>query len=165
MSLGRDTIVDIIFMVWQLTEKVIEHNTKPCFVFVNLHKAYDSVLLVALWIALRKLGVPEDVIKLVKSFQEDKKARVRVDGELEIKVTNVRQGCKLAPTLFNIYMLALLLSAGWTGSGQYVEGVSTLMIIKQDAYGLLFWRSTRYANRTMMYKGEFADDVVVVLLT
>ena len=104
MSLGGDTIVDIIFMVWQLTEKVIEHNTKPCFVFVNLHKAYDSVLLVALWIALRKLGVPEDAIKLVKSFQEDMKARVRVDGELEIKVTNVRQGCKLAPTLFNIYV-------------------------------------------------------------
>ena len=35
-------------------------------------------------------GVPEDVVKLVKSFYEDMKARVRVDGELleEIKVIN-----------------------------------------------------------------------------
>ena len=116
----------------------------------------------ALWIALRKLGVPEDVIRLVKSFHEDMKARVRVDGELlEIKVTNVRQGCKLAPTLFNIYV-ALLLSVGWTGSGQYVEYANTLIINKQDAYGLLFWRSTRYAYRTMMYKGEFTDDVVLL---
>ena len=57
MSLGRDAIVDIIFMVWQLTEKVIEHNTKQCFVFVNLHKAYNSVLCVALWITLWKLGL------------------------------------------------------------------------------------------------------------
>ena len=73
--------------------------------FLYLHKAYDSIPRVALWIALWKLGVPEDVIKLVKSFHEDMKARVRVDGELlEIKVTNVRQGCKLAPTLLNIYV-------------------------------------------------------------
>ena len=43
-----------------------------------------------------------------------------------------------------------------------MEGVSPLIINKQDAYGLLFWRSTRYANRTMMYKGEFADDVVLL---
>ena len=61
-----------------------------------------------------------------------------------------------------LFMLALLLSVGWTGSGQYVEGVSTLIINKQDAYGLLFWRSTRYTNRTMMYKGEFTDDVVLL---
>ena len=43
-----------------------------------------------------------------------------------------------------------------------MEGVSTLIINKQDAYGLLFWRSTKYANRTMMYKGEFADDLVLL---
>ena len=88
---------DMIFMVWQLTEKALEHNTKQFLYFVRPS---------ALWIALQKLGVPEDVIKLVKSFHEDMKARVRVDGELleEIEVTNgLRQGCTLAPTLFTIY--------------------------------------------------------------
>ena len=57
MSLRRDAVADIIFMVWQLTEKAIEHNTKQFFVFVNLHKAFDSVPHVALWIALWKLGM------------------------------------------------------------------------------------------------------------
>ena len=39
-----------------------------------------------------------------------------------------------------------------------MEDVGTLIINKQN--GLLFQRSTRYANRKMMYKGEFADGVV-----
>ena len=152
---------DMIFMVRQLTEKAIKHNTKQFFVFVDLRKAYDSVPRAALWIALRKLGVPEDVIKLVKSFHDDMKARVRVDGELleEIKVTNsLRQGCTLAPTLFNIY--ASVVAERWLDRIGTMDSVGTLIMNKQD--GLLFRRSTRYANRTLMYKGEFADDVVLL---
>ena len=40
------------FMVRQLTEKAIKHNTKQLFVFVDLRKAYDFVPCVALWIAI-----------------------------------------------------------------------------------------------------------------
>ena len=57
---------DMNVMVWQLTEKATEHNTNQIFVFVDIRKAYDSVPCAALWIALWKLGVPEDMIKLVK---------------------------------------------------------------------------------------------------
>ena len=39
-----------------------------------------------------------------------------------------------------------------------MEGVGILIINKQN--GLLFQRSTRYANRTMMYNSEFTDDVI-----
>ena len=35
---------DMIFMVRQLAEKAIEHQTKQYFVFVDLRKTYDSVL-------------------------------------------------------------------------------------------------------------------------
>ena len=35
---------DMIFTIRQLTEKVIEHRAKQYFVFVDLKKAYDSVL-------------------------------------------------------------------------------------------------------------------------
>ena len=34
---------DMIFMVRQLAQKAIEHQTKQYFVFVDLRKAYDSV--------------------------------------------------------------------------------------------------------------------------
>ena len=139
---------DMIFLVQQLTKKAIEHNAKQFFIFVDLCKAYVFVPCAALWIALQMLRVPEDVIKLVKSFHENMKARVRVDGELleEIKVSNgLRQGCTLAPTLFNIY--ASIVAERWLDRIRTVESVDTLIINKRD--GLLFWKSTRYTNRTM----------------
>ena len=42
----------------------------------------------------------------MKSFHDGTRARIRVDGELleEFEVTNgLRQGCTIAPTLFNLY--------------------------------------------------------------
>ena len=64
----------------------------------------------------------------------------------------------MAPTLFNIY--ASIVAECWLDRIGTLEGVGTLIMNKQD--GLLFRRSTRYANRTLMYKGEFTDDVVLL---
>lgn len=97
---------DMIFVVRQLAEKAIEHQTKQFFVFVDLRKAYDSVPREALWMALQKLGVPDVLIDIIKSFHTDMQAKVRVDGQLleEISVNNgLRQGCTMAPSLFNLY--------------------------------------------------------------
>ena len=150
----------MIFVVRQLAEKAIEHNSNQYLVFVDLHKAYDSVPRSALWIALQKLGVPDDLITLIKSFHQDMKARLRVDGEMleEIEVANgLRQGCTMAPTLFNIY--ACVVAERWLDRVKTIEGVGTLVVNKQD--GRLFRRSLRNASGTLLYKGEFADDVVL----
>ena len=48
---------DMIFTVRQLVEKSIEHRSKQFIVYVDL-KAYDSVPREALWLALKKLGIP-----------------------------------------------------------------------------------------------------------
>ena len=48
----------MIFTVRQLMEKSWEHRTKTFIIFIDLKKAYDSVPRAALWIALKKLGVP-----------------------------------------------------------------------------------------------------------
>ena len=82
-------------MVRQLAEKAIEHQTMQYFVFVDLRKAYDSVPREALWTALKKLGVPDVLVGIIKSFHINMRARVRVDGELleEIELNNgQRQG-------------------------------------------------------------------------
>ena len=55
---------DMIFTVRQLVEKLWEHTAKSFLTFIDLHTAYDSVPWEALWIALRKLGVSEEVVRL-----------------------------------------------------------------------------------------------------
>ena len=83
---------------------------------MDLRKAYDSVPRAPLWHALEKLGVPGRVITLVRSFHEGMKARISISGKLleeEIEADNgLRQGCTLAPTLFNLY--ASLVEERWT---------------------------------------------------
>ena len=99
--------VDMIFCVRQLVEKAIEHNTKIFLLFVDLCKAYDSVPRQALWCALRKYGILENLIELVHSFHESMSTTVTVCGEKSssFPVTNgLRQGCIIAPTLFILYL-------------------------------------------------------------
>jgi len=55
-------------------------------------------------------GVPPRVLNIVRSFQEGMKAEVRVGTALSerFEVRNgLRQGCTLAPTLFNLYFSAV----------------------------------------------------------
>ena len=101
------------------------------------------------------------MVDLVKSFHEDMKARLRVDGELldEIEVTNgLRQGYTMAPTLLNLY--AAIVPERWLDKIEPLDGIGTLVVNKQD--GLLFRGSTRNAQETMLYKGEFAYNVVLL---
>ena len=96
---------DMIFTVRQIAEKAWEHQAKV-FLFIDLRKAYDSVPREALWLALVKLGVPESTIQLVRSFHRDMQATVKLDGDIldRIDVGNgLRQGCCMAPVLFNLY--------------------------------------------------------------
>ncbi len=82
---------DMTFVVWQLSEKAIEHWSKQFIIFVYLKKAYDSVPREALWVVMEKMGVPEYLIDIVKSFHEGMEVRVRVGEYLldEIEVSKV----------------------------------------------------------------------------
>ena len=61
----------MLFMVTQLAEEAFEHHKKQYFIFDHLQKAYYSVLHMALWTTLKKLGVPDllvDIIIMVISY-------------------------------------------------------------------------------------------------
>ncbi len=64
--------------------------------FVDLRKAYDSVPREAMWKVLVKLGVPEMMVSIIKSFHQDMKASLCIDGKLMDPITvakGLRQGC------------------------------------------------------------------------
>ena len=100
-----------IFSVQQLVEKSVEHNTTTYMLFIDLRKAYDSVPRQALWHCLEKYGIPPRMINIIRSFHEGMKSSVSVNGEhtSEFEVRNgLRQGCTIAPTLFNLYFNAVV---------------------------------------------------------
>ena len=124
---------DMIFTVRQLTKNAIEHRARQYLIFVDLKKIYDSVQHEALWVALRKLGIPQLLIDIISSFHENMKARIYVEGELleKTEVENgFRQGCTMAPTLFNLY--ACVVAESWLCRMHGVEGVGTYLLYKPD---------------------------------
>ena len=72
----------MIFTVLQIIETSWEHRTKFFLGFIDLKKAYDSVPKDAIWLALRKLGVPEKTAQLICSFHSGMEANICVEGEL-----------------------------------------------------------------------------------
>ena len=103
--------VDMIFAARKLVEKTHEHDDVMFILFVDLKKVYDSISRNALW---EKIGVPSTMLQIIKSFHDGMLVEVRVGASstdsIEVK-NGLRQGCTLAPTLFNIYYSAVV--ANW----------------------------------------------------
>ena len=58
---GRGCI-DMMFVARQLMEKSIEHESDLYILFVDHHKAYDSVTHLAVWKVMERLNVPQHAV-------------------------------------------------------------------------------------------------------
>ena len=155
--------VDMILVAWHLHEKTVEHQSQLCAVFVDLKKAYDSIPRLALWRVLEKLGVPPTMLSLIKSLHEGMTAQIRVSGNLtdSIAVCNgLRQGCTLAPTLFNLYFSAVMTS--WR-SQSTSRGVPVKYRIGRKLVGDRTAKSR--LDAVYITESQFADDAVLYTIS
>ena len=101
----------MVFCLRQLQEKCIEQDRPLYMVFVDFSKAFDTVGRTGLWQLLKKYGCPEKFTTMIEALYTGMMANVSVGGEVSesFRVTNgVKQGCVLVPTLFSIFLSAML---------------------------------------------------------
>ena len=101
----------MIFSVRQVQEKCIEQNVDLIVVFIDLTKVFDTVNREALRVILSKLGCPTKFVNLIRQFHDDMTEQVLSDGETSepFSISNgVKQGCVLAPVLFNLFLTCVL---------------------------------------------------------
>ena len=152
---------DMAFVFRQFIEKCHEHRTRAFLVYIDLRKAYDSIPRAALWSVLSRVGVPEHLVRLIESFHSGMSAKVLVDGiGLEdIAVNNgLRQGCCMAPVLFNIYACAVF--ERWSSRIEDYGDVGLTLRFKLDKK--LFRRASVCGAPLSVINGQFADDAVCV---
>ena len=101
----------MIFCLRQLQEKCTEQDRPLYMVCVDFSKAFDTVGRTRLWQLLKNYGCPKKFTTMIEALHTGIMANVTVGGEVSesFKVTDgVNQGCVLAPTLFSIFLSAML---------------------------------------------------------
>lgn len=101
---GRGT-VDAIYTLRALGAACSEYRVCMAKAYIDFTKAYDSVNRWLLWKALRLYGVHTKIIALLEDLHDGTHAAVRLGGQVGPSfrvVAGVRQGCVIAPTLFNV---------------------------------------------------------------
>lgn len=103
---------DIIFTAWQLQEKCCEQRHPLYMTFIDLTKAFDMVDRQALWSILSRYGCHDKYIRILRLLYDGTAVTVLSNGgsksEPFIVETGVNQGWVIAPTLFAIFIAAIL---------------------------------------------------------
>ena len=91
-----------------------EQNRDLYLVFIDLTKAFDSVSRDALWQILRKFGFSVKLVNIIRSFHDGMMVRVvdthGVSDAFPVQ-NGTKQGCVLAPILFNLFYAAMMTDA------------------------------------------------------
>ena len=99
---GRGT-TEQVFTLRNMIEQVNEWQATLYLNFIDFEKAFDSVHRESMWIIMRKYGIPDKIIRMVKIFYEDFGCAVEDQGEIcswfSIK-TGVKQECNMSGFLF-----------------------------------------------------------------
>lgn len=97
---------EAIFSLQVLIQRCRDMNKDAYVCFADFSKAFDNVKHEQLLEILRKAGIDDRDIRIIKNLYWGQCAKVKIDnsltGNIEIK-KGVRQGCVLSPLLFNIY--------------------------------------------------------------
>ena len=97
--------VDKMFVARQIQEKGREQN-RP------IYMAFDTINREVLWQLLELYGCPAKFVSILRQYHEGMETRVAVGGgesaPFKVKV-GVKQGCVIAPVLFNLYIMSVVL--------------------------------------------------------
>ena len=157
----RSTI-DMIFVARQLLEKAREQQKEMSLAFIDLRKAFDTVNREMLWRTLAKFGCPSKFVAMLRLFHDGMTAKVSVGSEtsdsFDVSV-GVKQGCVLAPVLFNIYLVAVTLLSQNVPNNN--DGVRIRYRLDGSVFNLRRLSSTTKTLHTTVSDLQYADDAAV----
>ena len=111
---GRGTRDQIANLCW-IIEKAREFQKNIYFCFIDYTKAFDCVDHNKLWKILKEMEIPDHLTFLLRNLHAGQEATVRTGhGTTDwFQIgKEVRQGCILSPSLFNLYAKYIMRNAG-----------------------------------------------------
>lgn len=144
-------------------EKCREQHRDLYIAFVDLSKAFDSVDRELLWSVLQRCGCPPRFTELVRELHDGMTVRVRYGGELSepFEVSRgVKQGCVLAPVLFNIYIQCItrLMATSLNEEDKIHLNYRT----DRNLFDLRKLKAKTKVSKTSLLELQYADDCALV---
>ena len=99
------------FVLRQVQEKCREQHKELFAVFADLCKAFDTVNRKLLWQVLARFRCPARFVEVIKAFHSGMYASISAASDVSdpfLVFVGVKQGCVLAPVLFNLFIAAVL---------------------------------------------------------
>ena len=153
----------MIFVARQIQEKAREQQRDLCMAFIDLSKAFDTVDRHLLWRVLEKFGCPKKFINMIRAFHSDMLATVFIGGEeseaFGVEV-GVKQGCAMAPVLFNIFLAA----AHILFNQRITSEVGTVITYRLDGslFNLQRLKATTKVSKARIQELQYADDCALL---
>ena len=99
-----------LFLVRRLIDIGERSQTKVYMILLDWEKAFDKLSHDSLFLSMKRMGVDEKLINLVKMLYKDPTFFVEIEGDastVKRQHTGIRQGCPMSPYLFLIAMTAI----------------------------------------------------------
>ena len=157
---GRWTM-DMIFCLRQTQEKFIKQNMPLYAVLIDFTKAFDKVSINGLWQVLTKFRCPDKFVNIIKSVHSGMQASVahgNNHSNVFAVMNGVKQGCVLVPTLFSLYLSAILEVA----FDDSFDGVSIQTRHNADLFNVSHTKARTKTSQNIVREMLFADDSALV---
>ena len=110
---GRRT-TEQIFNLRILCEKYLKHQQDLYHVFIDFKKVFDKVWHAPLWAIVKKYNISINLIPVIKNLYDKATSAVLFNssiGDWFRSTVEVRQGCLLSHTLFNVFLARVMTDA------------------------------------------------------
>ena len=119
---------------------------KIYFCFIDYTKAFDCVDHNKLWKIIKEMGVPDDLICLLRNLYAGQEAAVRTRLETTdwLKIEKgVPQGCILSSCIFNLYAEYIMQILGWMNHKLESRLLGGISITSDMQMTTLLWQKAK----------------------
>ena len=129
----RRSTTEQIFNLRILCEKYPQHQQDLYHVFIDFKKAFDRVWHAVLWATIKKHNISANLIRVIRNLYDKASSAVLFNssvGDWFRTTVDVRQGCLLSPTLFNIFLEMIMKDVSENHEGTVNIGGSTIATLR-----------------------------------